>query len=280
MKAMPQLTSNSPPARDLAAGFAPEAQTEMPVWAHYAITLALVAVAALLAFVASQFVPAPGLTLIFVLPVVIAGAMFGWRPSLAAIAAGMLTFDFVFTQPYWSLRIDDPSEIWAAGLLLVTAVIVSAVTWQSRQRAYDARRGVERADALRLLARTIMEGRAAEVAPAAAAALSRIFAAPAVILAAGDGKLVVSGQAGGATLSPRETEAAQAALTTRSHIRAETYPHEESRFDFWPVGTATRFEHVIGVAFGRSAEGRPADPDRFVEIVAAYLAVVPGGAGP
>jgi K+-sensing histidine kinase KdpD len=42
-------------------------------------------------------VPAPGLTLIFVLPVVIAGTAFGLGPSVAAIVASVLAFDFFFT---------------------------------------------------------------------------------------------------------------------------------------------------------------------------------------
>jgi K+-sensing histidine kinase KdpD len=276
---MSHVMPSRPPFRESSAGPVPETDPDLPVVAQYAITLALVAAAVVLAFVASRFVPAPALTLIFVLPVVVSGAMFGWRPSLAAIGVGVLAFDFFFTQPYWSLRISDPSEIWAAGLLFATAAVVSAVTWQSRQRAYQARRAAERADALRMLAHAIIEGPGTDIAPAAAAALGRIFAAPAVILADRDGGLAVAAQVGGAALSPKEIEAAQAAMTSRGPVRAETYPHEESRFDFWPVGTAEQCAYVVGVEFGRSPEERPADPGQFVDIVAAYLVSMPARAG-
>jgi two-component system sensor histidine kinase KdpD len=104
----------------------------------YALSLALVAAATVLAFVASRLAPAVSLPLIYVLPVVIAASLFGWGPSLLAIVAGVLAYDFFFTRPYLSFRMTDPDEIWAAGLLLVTSAIVSTVAAQARRRARDA----------------------------------------------------------------------------------------------------------------------------------------------
>ena len=245
----------------------------MSVIAQYTITVVLVALAAFFAFIASQVVPASGLTLIFVLPVVIASAVFGWGPSLAAIVASLFVFDFFFTEPYFSLRINDPGEIWAGALLLITAAIVSAVTWQSRQRAFEARRAAEQADALRLLAHAVIQGAPRrEIVQAAAMALSRIFAAPATALSATDGEIRVDAVAGGATLSDADKKAAESALTTLSPVRGETYPHDLSKIDFWPVVTTTGCRLVLGVDFSQSAYERTADPDRFIEIVGAYLA--------
>ncbi len=87
--------------------------------AQLAISLLLVAAATLLAFVVDHIVAAPNLTLIFVLPVVVAATFFGWIPALLAAVAGVLAFDFFFTQPYYSFRIASPSDLWAAALLLV-----------------------------------------------------------------------------------------------------------------------------------------------------------------
>ena len=87
--------------------------------AQLAISLLLVAAATLLAFVVDHIVAAPNLTLIFALPVVVAATFFGWIPALLAAVAGVLAFDFFFTQPYYSFRIASPSDLWAAALLLV-----------------------------------------------------------------------------------------------------------------------------------------------------------------
>ena len=243
----------------------------IPTFAQYGAALLLVVVAAIIAVVASRYVPGPGLTLIFVLPVVIAGAWLGWGPSLVATAAGVLVFDFFFTQPYYSLRIEDPAEIWAASLFLITAAIVGAVSWQSRRRAFEARRAAEQAEGLHELARAIIEGKP-EVAQAAAAALARIFAAPAAVLVQENGHVKVLASWRGAKLSQADMQAAEDAVAQESSSRAQTYPHDRSTFDIWPVNAGSQQRYALAVNFGQSVYERPAAADRLMEIVAAYLA--------
>jgi K+-sensing histidine kinase KdpD len=249
----------------------------IPPFAQYGAALLLVVVAAIIALVASRYVPGPGLTLIFVLPVVIAGAWLGWGPSLAATAAGVLVFDFFFTQPYYSLRIEDPAEIWAASLFLITAAIVGAVAWQSRRRAFEARRAAEQAEGLHALAHAIIQG-TPEVAHAAAAALGRIFAAPAAVLSQENGHLIVLANWQGAKLSEADMQAAEDAVAQESPMRGQTYPHDRSKFDVWPVNAGGEGRYALAVDFGQSIYERPANADRLLEIVAAYLAL--GGAPP
>lgn len=252
----------------------------LPRAVQYAIALALVAAAVFLAFVASSVVPAAGLTLIFVLPVVISGTAFGLGPSLTATVASVLAFDFFFTEPYLTLRMTDPADIWAAGLLLVTAAIVSTVSWQVRQYALDARRAAAQAEELRLLAHVVLQGASQpQIVDAAAAALCRIFAGPAAVYGQADGLLRVEATAGDAKLSDAEKEAARSALESGVHLRGETYPHDRSRFDMWPVTSAPERDYVLAVDFSRAVYDRPADVDRLVEIVAAYLVANSGPRG-
>src|SRR6516225_1592695 len=72
---------------------------------QYAAALLMVGAATVIAFVVKNLISAPNLTLIFVLPVVVAGVLFGWGPSLAAVVLGVMAFDFFFTFPYFSFRI-------------------------------------------------------------------------------------------------------------------------------------------------------------------------------
>lgn len=243
----------------------------LPILVQYGAALLLVAVATVLAFVATQVVAAPSLTLIFVIPVVIAATSLGWGPSVAAIIASILAFDFFFTQPYFTFRMTEPSEIWAAGLLLVTAAIVSTVAGQSRRRASESRRAAEQAQALQALAHSVIEDRPQqEIVQAAATALSRIFAAPAVIYSETKGGIRVEATAGNAAVSDAEAKAVTSTLETRLHLRGETYPNDQSNFDFWPVATPTG-RYVLGVDFKNSASERPSDPERFIDIVGAYV---------
>jgi K+-sensing histidine kinase KdpD len=260
----PLSVANAVPANDL---------RQLPVLAQYGVSLLLVAVATFVAFVADHVVAAPSLTLIFVVPVVIAATSLGWGPSVAAVALSVLSFDFFFTQPYFTVRMTEPSELWAAMLLLATSAIVSAVAGRSRRSALEARRAADQAQALQALAHTIIENRAQrEVVEASATALSRIFAAPAVIFSEKEGRLIAEATAGGAMISEGDVKAAENAWEAKTHLRGETYPNDDSRFDFWPLAAPTTQRYVLAVDFKSSVFERPPDPERFIEIVSAYIA--------
>jgi K+-sensing histidine kinase KdpD len=244
----------------------------MPVAAQYAVSLLFVALATGLAFIVEHLIGAPNLTLIFVLPVVAAATFFGWGPSLIAVAAGVLAFDFFFTAPFYSLRIASPSDLWATGLLLVIAAIVSTLAAESRRRAVEANRAVEQAQALQSLAHLVIDSRPLpDIIDAAASALTKIFRSPAVIFMGQPGALRSVASAGGAKITSAEAEAAKGAVDTKLPARAQIYPYDRSAFDFWPVVLANGV-CVIGLDFTHSGRERPAKPERFVEIVGGYLA--------
>ena len=245
----------------------------LTAFARYGAALMLVAVAVLIAFVADQVVVASSLTLIFVIPVAIAATSLGWGPSVVAVAASVLAFDFFFTAPYFTFRMTEPSEIWAAVLLLATSAIVSAVAGQSRRHALEARRAADQAQALQGLAHVIIaNGSRKDVIEAAAVALGRIFAAPAIIFSETDGRLRTEAAVGGAVVASPEVKAAASALEAQVHLRGETYPNDDSRFDFWPVTTSGTQRYVLAVDLMSSDDERPADPERFIEVIEAYVA--------
>lgn len=281
---MPELTVAEAPllvAPSPASDRAVDDDGRLPQWTQYAASLLFVAIATVLAFVVDHLIAAPNLTLIFVLPVVIAATVFGWGPSLAAAVTGVLAFDFFFTEPYYSFRISSPSDLWAAALLLVTAAIVSTVAAEARRRAVESRQAADQAQALQALAHVVIEGRTpGDIIDAAAAALTAIFHAPAVIFMERDGAFRPVGSAGRAKLTKAEEDAARGALETGVPARAETYPYAESEFDFWPVAPRTGANIVLGVNFKRSGRDRPTAPERFVEVIGAYLAVAFGSVTP
>jgi two-component system sensor histidine kinase KdpD len=232
-----------------------------------------VALAAAIAFGVEDQVGAPNVTLILVLPVIAAATAFGWGPSLAAIVASVLAFDFLFTEPRYSLVIASPSDIWAAGLLLAIATIVSAVAAESRRRQLAAGRAAEQAQALQTLAHVVIQaGPDPEILAAAATALNQIFRAPSVIYMRQGPALRPVASAGGARMTAAEEEAAISARDSGLRSRAETYPYAASEFDFWPVESSGDCRWVLGVSFMNSGRARPEAPDRFIEIVGAYLA--------
>jgi len=109
--------------------------------ARHALALLMVAATVVIAEAFQAMLQTHGLTLFFVLPVVISATSFGWWPSITATIAGVLAYDFFFTEPKFSLAIASPADICDAALLFVIAAIVSAVAAQGRQKALAARRG-------------------------------------------------------------------------------------------------------------------------------------------
>jgi K+-sensing histidine kinase KdpD len=241
-----------------------------PLVVQYGLSLLLVAVATGLGYVAEKAVTSDNVTLIYVLPVVMAASAFGWGPALAAVAASVLAFDFFFTEPRYSFTIYSPVDLWAAILLFVVAGVVSAVAAQARRKALEAQRAAGQARALQGLAHLVVEGRGeSEILRGAAAALHAIFRAPAAIFVERNGEAVPLSMAGGAIVDDAEREAAKGALATHAHLRAETYPYESSRLELWPIASRLGRNYVLGVQFARGE--RPAGAEDFIEVVGAYL---------
>ena len=245
-----------------------------PLAVRYGLPLVMVAITVVFGLGLERLVPPANLALIFVLPVVVAATTFGLGPALVAVAAGVLAFDFFFTQPYYQLTITSPTDLWTAVLLLVIAAIVSAVASQALRRAVAAQRAARQAGALQMLAHQVIEDRPRrEVLRAAAAALAQIFEAPAGILHERNGHVVLVASSGGPfTISSADEEAALSAITRQCPTRAGIYPFDESRLDMWPVRMATGETFALGVDFSKAAARRPIEPERFIEVVGACLA--------
>src|SRR5260370_7270204 len=77
----------------------------------------------------------PNLSLVFVVPVIIAGVSLGLGPSLCSAVLGALAFNFFLTEPRYSLAVDDPANIWAIGLLFVVRLIASGVALTAHRGA-------------------------------------------------------------------------------------------------------------------------------------------------
>ena len=245
-----------------------------PPWLGYGAAVLLVAAATLAAVAVDQMATVPNLSLVFVLPVVIAAVSFGWGPALAAAVLGVLAYNYFLIPPLYTLRVADPANVWALVLLLIAAAIVSAVAAQSRRRALQAQAAADQAAALQALARDLA-GAAdrGKIVRAGAEALGRLFQAPAVILVPGPEEMTLVAEAGGASLAEADREAARWALASRLPTRGGAYPVEAAAFDFWPALTPQRSQFAIGLAISGRDEGRPDAPERLVQTVAGYLSV-------
>jgi K+-sensing histidine kinase KdpD len=138
---MADTTSNS--RRDIpllpdADPFSDLAMSEGTALVRYLASFAMTAVATAVAVGVDSQVAIPNISLVFVVPVIMAAISFGLGPSLCSAILGALAYNFFLTEPRYTLIVDDPANVWAIGLLFFVGLIVSGVAFTSHRRAADA----------------------------------------------------------------------------------------------------------------------------------------------
>jgi K+-sensing histidine kinase KdpD len=240
---------------------------------RYLASIAMTALATVVAVGADSKVTIPNLSLVFVVPVIIAGVSLGLGPALCSAILGVLAFNFFLTEPRYSLAVDDPANIWAIGLLFVVGLIVSGVAFNSRRRATEAALLRRQAAVLQGYSRDVVAAdNPNAIVSITSQALAELFQVPVVVLLVAEGRVVSLEKVGDVEPLEAELEAARSSLETGTAVRSGVYPNLASRFDFWPVETAEGQNAVIGLAF--DPDERPLAPDVPVDIVARVLALV------
>jgi len=253
------------PGADPLPGLAPEA----PAVVGYLASFAMTVVATVVAVGVDRAVTIPNLSLVFVVPVVVAGIGFGLGPSLCSAILGALAYNFFLTEPRYSLEVYDPAEIWAIGLLFVVGLIVSGIAFTSRRRAMDSALLRWQATVLQRYSRDVVAAdNTKAISAITSSTLATLFQVPAVVMVVTEGKVVSVERVGGVEPQEADLEAARS-LARGTDMRAGVYP-SASRFDFWSVATAVG-QAVIGLAFDPGE--RPLAPDRLVSIVGSMLAL-------
>jgi K+-sensing histidine kinase KdpD len=240
---------------------------------RYLASVAMTGIATIIAVGIDSHVTIPNLSLIFVVPVIVAGLSLGLGPSFCSAILGALAFNFFLTEPRYSLSVDDAANIWAIGLLFVVGLIVSGVAFTSRQRASEA--------ALLRRQQAVLQGYSRDVVAAdntnaivsiTSRSLAALFQVPVVVMLVSDGKVVSIDRVGNVEARETEMEAARSSLETGTVVRSGVYPDLASRFDFWPVVTAGSNNAVIGLAF--DPDERPSAPEALIDVVVRLLALV------
>ena len=269
---MTDIESNLEQGITLPGDAAPLFSPAASVLVRYLAAIAMTAVATVMAVAVDSKVTIPNMSLIFVVPVVIAGVSFGLGPSFCSALLGALAFNFFLTEPRYSLAVDDPANIWAIGLLFVIGLIVSGVAFTSHLRAVEATRLRRQARVLQSYSRDVVAAdNTKAIVSVTCQALAALFQVPAVVMRVGDDRVVSLERVGNIEPEEAELEAARSSLGTGTVVRSGIYPDLASRFDFWPVKTSEGENVVIGLAF--DADERPSEPDALVDMVGRVLAL-------
>lgn len=90
------------------------------------------------------------------LAIVLVAMLGGLGPALVAVAIGGTVLNFFFTQPYYTLIMDQPQDILTLAIMLLVAVLVSLVVDRADRRAAQAAHARTEANLLASYARTVL----------------------------------------------------------------------------------------------------------------------------
>lgn len=128
-----------------------------PGWLNYAIAAAAVAMASLLAWPISIWdaIPAGAITVLYLLAVMLVGARLGLVPSLVASALGFFAYNFLYTEPYYTLSVSRPSDVVSLLVFLLGALFTGTLASRLKAQIESMRAAQARTETLYEFARKI-----------------------------------------------------------------------------------------------------------------------------
>ena len=95
-----------------------------------------------------QRLPLANLSLVFLTVVVIVAARWGFGPSMAASLLSFLSFNFFFTEPYFTLRINNRDDVATLAFFLLMAALAGNLAARMRREMTNRRAALERISTL------------------------------------------------------------------------------------------------------------------------------------
>src|SRR5215831_3060287 len=104
----------------------------------YAFALLIIAVAVGIGMAVWSWIGTKPIDLLFITGIVAVAVRYGLWPSLVANVASALSYNFFFTEPYYTFMINDPSDVIAVVFFTAVAILVSNVAARARVQAITA----------------------------------------------------------------------------------------------------------------------------------------------
>jgi two-component system sensor histidine kinase KdpD len=164
---------------------------------RYGSATALVALAAGVCWLLQPYLLVGSLVLPFLIAIMLTAIAYGLLPSLFASVLGVLTFDFFFLPPLYSLDVSEPDDVLRLGVFATAALIVSNLAAYARAQALTASLRAEVAEDLYRFGRQLAGAATLRVVlESSLPRLTLLLRAPVLIVLPDDGNLAVYPAAG------------------------------------------------------------------------------------
>ena len=235
----------------------------------YAGTFAMVAAATLLGlWIAPRWGTAP-VDMIYLPAVLGAAALWGLAPGLVAGITSALAYNFFFTAPVHTLRIDRVADVVTVTVLLIVALVTGRLAAGIRTQAriadaHAARNAVIAGFARRLLSCSTEE----EIARVTCEELRRLFDCNAVVVSGLPTPQVIAMVPDGNRLTPSDLAAAVLAIESAEPAGRGTHRVQPAEWAFHPIPSA---EAALGAAGLARDDGVPAIGPHNVQLLTSLL---------
>jgi two-component system sensor histidine kinase KdpD len=216
---------------------------------HYAAAVAMVAVSTLVGmWIAPRWGTAP-VDMIYLPAVLAAAALWGLGPAVVAGVAAALSYNFFFTVPIHTFRMDRVTDVVTVLVLLVVALVTSqlaaAIRDQARLAAAHAARNATIAG---FAGRLLSSSSETEIAKTACAELHRLFDCNAILVSGLPQPDVLATVPAGNRLTPSDIAAAALTLESGEPAGRGSPRIQPAEWVFHPVRSGASVIAAAGLA--------------------------------
>jgi len=215
----------------------------------YAAALAMVSVSTLIGLWIAPRWGTAAVDMIYLPAVLAAAALWGLGPALLAGVAAALAYNFFFTEPIHTFRMDRVTDVVTVVVLLIVALVTSrlaaGIRTQARIAAAHASRNATIAGfARRLLSSSTEE----EIGETACAELRRLFDCNAMLVKEGSAPQIIAAVPEGNRLTPSDVAAAALTLETGEPAGRGTFRIQPAEWVFHAVRSQGGISAAVGLA--------------------------------
>jgi two-component system, OmpR family, sensor histidine kinase KdpD len=191
------------------------------------------------------------------LPAVLGAAIIGGlRPALFSAVASAIAFNFFFTAPRHTFRIDNPVDVVTVAILLLVAIVASQLAASVRKQAqiaqaHAARNATIAGFARRLLSSTNEQG----IGEVATEQLATLFECKAVLVGGSPNPGVIACAPASARIAPADVATAVQTIRTGRFDGAAGSGADRAKWQFHPVRSESSTMASAGLA---REDGSPA----------------------
>jgi two-component system sensor histidine kinase KdpD len=235
----------------------------------YTGAVALVAVSTLVGLWAAPKWGTASVDMIYLPAVLAAAALWGIGPGIIAGFSSALAYNFFFTEPVHTLRIDRATDVVTVIVLFLVALVTSRLAGGIREQARIAAAHAERNSTIAGFAGRLLSCSSEEqIAETACGELHRLFDCNAIIVTGIPEPQIVAGEPQGNQLTPSDLAAAALTLETGESAGRATQRLQPAEWQFHAVRSQSAVIAAAGLA---RDDGAPPVAENQLLLVASLL---------